>query len=114
MGKRLRRYTIATDDSLTLPEFFEKRFLDRTGTLRTLSAVITIFFIVFYVSSGLIAGAKLLEEVFDITHEEYHWPLASGASSRPPPGFLIATPAAVLVTLLTRSRTARWSTCSTG
>ncbi len=73
MGKRLRRYTIATDDSLTLPEFFEKRFLDRTGTLRTLSALITIFFIVFYVSSGLIAGAKLLEEVFEITHEEYHW-----------------------------------------
>ena len=73
MGKRLRRYTIATDDSLTLPEFFEKRFLDRTGTLRTLSALITIFFIVFYVSSGLIAGAKLLEEVFEITHEAYHW-----------------------------------------
>ena len=73
MGKRLRRYTIATDDSLTLPEFFEKRFLDRTGTLRTQRAVITVFFIVFYVSSGLIAGAKLLEEVFDITHEEYHW-----------------------------------------
>ena len=41
MGKRLRRYTIATDDSLTLPEFFEKRFLDRTGTLRTLSALQT-------------------------------------------------------------------------
>ena len=103
MGKRLRRYTIATDDSLTLPEFFEKRFLDRTGTLRTLSALITIFFIVFYVSSGLIAGAKLLEEVFDITHEAYHWPLASGLWSIQPatPGFLIATPAAVLVTLLT-------------
>ena len=73
LGKRLRRYTIATDDSLTLPEFFEKRFLDRTGTLRTLGAVITVFFIVFYVSSGLIAGAKLLEEVFDMGHEEYHW-----------------------------------------
>ena len=73
LGKRLRRYTIATDDSLTLPEFFEKRFLDRTGTLRALGAVITVFFIVFYVSSGLIAGAKLLEEVFDMGHEEYHW-----------------------------------------
>ena len=73
MGKRLRRYTIATDDSLTLPEFFEKRFQDRTGMLRTLGAVITVFFIVFYVSSGLIAGAKLLEEVFDMGHEEYHW-----------------------------------------
>ena len=72
MGRRLRRYTVATEDSLTIPEFFEKRFQDRTGTLRTVAALITVFFIVFYVSSGLIAGAKLLEEVFDISHEEYH------------------------------------------
>ena len=72
MARRLRRYTIAADDSLTLPEFLEKRFADRTGTLRTLSAFITIFFIVFYVSSGLISGAKLLEVVFDLTHEEFH------------------------------------------
>ena len=73
MARRLRRYTIATDDSLTLPEFLEKRFMDRTGTLRTLSAVITVFFIVFYVSSGLISGAKMLEVVFDLTHEEFHF-----------------------------------------
>ena len=72
MGRRLRRYTIATDDSLTLPEFYEKRFKDRSGILRTMSALITVFFIIFYVSSGLIAGAKLLEVVFDITHGEYH------------------------------------------
>ncbi len=73
MARRLRRYTMATEDSLTLPEFFEKRFMDRTGTLRTLSAVITVFFIVFYVSSGLISGAKLLEVVFNLTHEEFHF-----------------------------------------
>ena len=73
MGRRLRRYTIATDDSLTLPEFYEKRFMDRSGVLRTVSAVITVFFIIFYVSSGFIAGAKLLEVVFDISHEKYHY-----------------------------------------
>ena len=73
IGKRLRRYTIATDDSLTMPEFYEKRFMDRSGTLRTLSAVITVFFIIFYVSSGLIAGAKLIEVVFNVTHEEFHF-----------------------------------------
>ncbi len=66
LARRLRRYTIATEDSLTIPEFLEKRFDDRTGVLRTLSAAITIFFIIFYVSSGLIAGAKLLEVVFGI------------------------------------------------
>ncbi len=66
MAKRLRRYTIATGDSLTLPDFLEKRFADRTGTLRTLASLITVFFIIFYVSSGLIAGAKLLDTTFGL------------------------------------------------
>ena len=65
LGKRLRRYTIL-EDSLTLPEFFEKRFADRTGILRTLTAVLTIFFIMIYIDSGLVAGAKLLETVFGV------------------------------------------------
>ena len=64
LARRLRRYTIATDNSLTLPEFFEKRFVDTTGILRSLSAFISLYFITLYVCSGLIAGAKLLEEVF--------------------------------------------------
>ncbi len=68
LAKRLRRYTIAADDSLTLPEFFEKRFDDKTGTLRTISGLITIFFVIFYVTSGLIAGAKLLETVFGLEY----------------------------------------------
>lgn len=66
LAKRLRRYTIAADNSLTFPEFFEKRFGDRWGVLRTLSAAITLFFIIFYISSGLIAGSKLLETVFGL------------------------------------------------
>ena len=66
IAKRLRRYSIATDDALTVPEFFEKRFEDNTGCVRTLAAVITIFFIIFYVGSGLVAGAKLLNAVFGL------------------------------------------------
>ena len=68
LAKRLRRYTIATHNSLTLPEFLEKRFSDRTGLLRTLAAVISLYFITLYICSGLIAGAKLLEEVFGLDH----------------------------------------------
>ena len=67
MGKRLRRYTIELD-SLTIPDFLEKRFHDRTGVLRGLASILTILFIMFYVNSGLIAGAKLLETVFDTGH----------------------------------------------
>ena len=65
LGKRLRRYTIL-EDSLTLPDFFEKRFADRTGILRALTAALTIFFIMIYIDSGLIAGAKLLGTVFGL------------------------------------------------
>ena len=67
MGKRLRRYTIELN-VLTIPDFLEKRFDDRTGALRGLAAVLTIIFIMFYVNSGLIAGTKLLQTVFDTSH----------------------------------------------
>ena len=66
LAKRLRRYTIEANNVLTIPEFFEVRFEDKTGTLRTLTAFITIFFVVFYVSSGLVGGSKLLETVFGV------------------------------------------------
>ncbi len=69
LAARLRRYTIATE-SLTLPDFLEKRFGDRTGVLRALTAVLTIFFIMLYINSGLIAGAKLMETVFGATHNQ--------------------------------------------
>ena len=55
LGKRLKRYT-SLEESLTLPDFFEKRFADRTGALRILTAALTIFFIMFNINSGLIAG----------------------------------------------------------
>ena len=66
LAKRLRRYTIATGDSLTIPEFLEKRFGDSTGILRGLAAVITLYFMTLYVCSGLIAGAKLLDQIFEL------------------------------------------------
>ncbi len=66
-AKRLRRYTISTN-ALTIPEFWERRFGDTTGALRSLAAGISLYFITLYVCSGLIAGAKLLEEIFDLDH----------------------------------------------
>ena len=66
-ARRLRRYTISTN-ALTIPEFWERRFGDATGALRSLAGVISLYFITLYVCSGLIAGAKLLEQVFDLDH----------------------------------------------
>ena len=67
VARRLRRYTIATE-SLTLPDFFEKRFADRTGALRTVASALTLLFIMFYVNSGLIGGTKLLGTIFGVEH----------------------------------------------
>ncbi len=66
LARRLRRYTFAADNSLTIPEFLERRFDDRTGTLRSLMAVVTLFFVIIYISSGLVGGSKLLQETFGL------------------------------------------------
>ena len=69
LAKRLRRYSIAANNAVTIPEFLEARFGDVTGTLRAVSGIITILFVVFYVSSGLVGGAKLLEQIFGLNFE---------------------------------------------
>ena len=66
IARRLRRYTIEAGNVLTIPEFFEVRFGDGTGTLRALTSFITVFFVIFYVSSGLVGGSKLLDTIFGI------------------------------------------------
>ncbi len=66
LAKRLRRFTIAADNAVTIPQFMERRFGDATGTLRSVSGLVTILFVVFYVSSGLVGGSKLLEQIFGL------------------------------------------------
>lgn len=65
---RLRIYTASTD-SLTLSSFFENRFKDPTGLLRTLSAIITLIFFTIYASSGLVAAGKLFESMFSMDYK---------------------------------------------
>ena len=66
LAKRLRRYTFAAGNSLTISEFLENRFDDRTGVLRSLMAVVTLFFVIIYISSGLVGGSKLLQQAFGL------------------------------------------------
>lgn len=64
VAQRLRVYSQKADDALTLPAFFEKRFEDKSHSLRIISAVFVLVFFLFYTSSGLVAGGKLFETVF--------------------------------------------------
>ncbi|MDX1318739.1 MAG: sodium:proline symporter, partial [Oceanospirillum sp.] len=65
---RLRVYSQLASDSLTLPEFFEKRFRDNSHLLRVISAFFILMFFLFYTSSGLVAGGKLFATVFGMDY----------------------------------------------
>ncbi|RYV02851.1 sodium/proline symporter PutP [Shewanella sp. OPT22] len=68
VAKRLRIYTQLTDNALTLPDFFEKRFNDKSGILKLISALTILVFFTFYTSSGMVGGAILFEKVFGLDY----------------------------------------------
>jgi len=68
-AKRLRTFSIEAENALTLPEFFARRFNDKTRLLQTISAFFILMFFLFYTSSGLVAGGKLFETVFGLDYK---------------------------------------------
>ena len=68
-AKRLRTFSIEADNALTLPEYFSRRFNDKSKSLQTISALFILMFFLFYTSSGLVAGGKLFETVFGLDYE---------------------------------------------
>jgi len=55
-------------DSYTLSSYFENKFNDTSGIIRLLTATMTIVFLTFYLSAGLIAMGYLLESLFQIDY----------------------------------------------
>ena len=77
ISHRLRKYTIAANNSLTIPAFFENRFQDKKRILLLLSSIVIVIFFLVYTASALAAGGKLFNTVFGI---DYHIALAIGAA----------------------------------
>ncbi len=69
VAPRLRTYTEVANDSITLPDFFENRFNDKSRMLRIVSSVVIIVFFTLYTSSGIVAGGKLFESSFGLNYE---------------------------------------------
>ena len=67
LAPRLRRAT-EKYDSYTLSTFFERRFGDTSGIIRTISAVMILFFMTYYFSAGLVATGRLFEALFSINY----------------------------------------------
>ena len=69
----LRVYTERSDNALTLPDYFTHRFEDRGRLLRILAAAIILVFFAIYCASGIVAGARLFESVFDVPYAQAIW-----------------------------------------
>jgi sodium/proline symporter len=78
VATRLRIATENLSDSLTLPDYFERRFADTSSLLRIIPGVFIFIFFALYVSAGLVAGGRLFETVFELP---YHWAVIAGASA---------------------------------
>ncbi|TPV44637.1 sodium/proline symporter PutP [Bacillus dicomae] len=69
LAPRLRTYTEVANDSITIPDFLENRFKDRTKILRFVSAIVILVFFTFYASAGLVSGGRLFESSFNLDYK---------------------------------------------
>lgn len=69
IAPRLRTYTEVANDSITIPDFLENRFKDRTKILRFVSAIVILVFFTFYASAGLVSGGRLFENFFNLDYK---------------------------------------------
>ena len=73
VAPRLRVHTQVTGDAITIPEYFEKRFDDRSHYLRVIASVVIIIFFTLYTSAGIVSGGKLFESAFGADYELGLW-----------------------------------------
>ena len=66
---RIRRFS-ENRDCITIPDFFEERFGDKSGTIRTVVAIIIIIFMLAYVSAQFVAGGKTFSASFQMTQTQ--------------------------------------------
>ena len=66
VAKRIRRYTEIAGNSITIPEFFSKRYRDDKNILMLLGAIVIVVFFIPYTASGFAACGKLFNSLFGI------------------------------------------------
>jgi sodium/proline symporter len=73
VAQRLRVYTEVAGGAITLPDYLENRFRDRSKLLRVTSALVILVFFTFYVSAGMVGGAILFEQSFGLGYHTALW-----------------------------------------
>ncbi len=67
VAKRLRKYS-EKNNSVTIPDFFEHRFRDKSHALLLISSMIIVVFFIPYVGSGFAACGKLFSSLFGLDY----------------------------------------------
>jgi len=66
IARRLRRFSQAANDSITLPQYLSNRFATKSKTLQIVCAIVFLVCFTLYVASAFVAGANVFTSMFDI------------------------------------------------
>lgn len=69
VAKRLRKYTVKANNSITIPDFFANRYHDKSKLLLAISAIFIVIFFIPYTASGFAACGKLFSTLFNIDYK---------------------------------------------
>ena len=69
VSKRLRRYSIRANNSITLPEFFSNRFREKGKVIMTISALFILIFFAVYAASCFVTCGKLFSTLFGLDYK---------------------------------------------
>ncbi len=66
VARRLRRFSQAAGDAITLPQYLSNRFKTKSKTLQVVCAVVFLVCFTVYVASAFVAGANVFTSIFNI------------------------------------------------
>ncbi len=69
VSKRLRRYSVRANNSITLPDFFSNRFREKKPVIMLLSALFILVFFTVYAASCFVTCGKLFSTLFGLDYK---------------------------------------------
>jgi len=68
VAKRLRRYSVRANNSITLPDYFSNRFREKKPTILVIASLFIIIFFTVYAASCLVTCGKLFSTLFGTSY----------------------------------------------
>ncbi len=66
IARRLRRFSQAANDSITLPQYLSNRFATKSKTLQVVCAIVFLVCFTVYVASAFVAGSNVFNSIFNV------------------------------------------------